>query len=200
MNYNAAYRITLTGLGVVGNAQYITGKVLDVGCGSKPYKHLFPECEWVGLDIRPVGDIQADAMSIPVEDDSFDTVLCIDALQYVLAPQAAMKEMARVVKPGGHVIVAAPDCTREDSESYFSFRVMGLGAMAEMSGLEIVELKAGGRIWEYEFADWATQSVYGIALPQEIQGFIAMLDEELYPQVAVLIGRKKEDGNSQSGS
>src|SRR5947207_10383198 len=57
-----------------------------------------------GMDLR-----QADVEAIPFPDGSFDIVLCIEVLRYLPDPLACMREMARVLKPGGICLeTAAP--------------------------------------------------------------------------------------------
>ena len=120
---------------VLNNLELVTGKVLDVGCGNKPYRLLFPECEWVGLDSRPVGEIEADMTEIPAEDESFDTVFCIDALNFTARPFDAMKEMYRVLKPGGHLVLGVRTTAVDDSV-YFGIHTRWLAAAFSELGLE----------------------------------------------------------------
>ena len=69
-------------------APQIGGKVLDVGCGSKPYRELFSATEYVGLDVEQSGhdhrhedvDVLYDGKTFPFPDGSFDSVVCF---QYV---------------------------------------------------------------------------------------------------------------------
>jgi SAM-dependent methyltransferase len=84
-------------------------RVLDVGCGEKPYLPYFATAgEYVGVDVD--GGAQPDlvgaAESLPVEDASFDLVLCIQVLEHVEDPARAVRELGRAVRPGGRVLVA----------------------------------------------------------------------------------------------
>jgi SAM-dependent methyltransferase len=47
----------------------------------------------------------ADAVSLPVDDASFDAALCVQVLEYVPDPAAALAEMHRALRPGGRVVV-----------------------------------------------------------------------------------------------
>jgi SAM-dependent methyltransferase len=82
-------------------------RILDVGCGDRPYDALFPSAsEIVGFD-RPGNahaDVHGEIEAIPVEDASFDVVLCLQVLEHVPDPAAAVRELRRVVKPGGRVL------------------------------------------------------------------------------------------------
>jgi SAM-dependent methyltransferase len=84
--------------------------VLDVWCGSRPYDDLLPaSVRCVGLDVpgNPYG--VADVVSpdlLPFPDRSFDLVLCVQAFQYMSDPQHAVRELARVLRPGGAAVVS----------------------------------------------------------------------------------------------
>jgi SAM-dependent methyltransferase len=83
-------------------------RVLDVGCGDKPYAPYFATAaEYVGVDVdSPHADVRAPAESLPFEDASFDLVLCVQVLEHVDDPARVVAELHRVVKPGGRVLAA----------------------------------------------------------------------------------------------
>jgi SAM-dependent methyltransferase len=86
--------------------------VLDVYCGTRPYDNLLPRgATIIGLDIpgNPYG--VADVVShdfLPFPDESFDLVMCIEGFHYVPHPQEAVVEIRRVLRPGGHALIAVP--------------------------------------------------------------------------------------------
>jgi SAM-dependent methyltransferase len=81
-------------------------RVLDVGCGDRPYRELFPNT--IGFDVpgNPHADLHGSLESIPVDDASFDVVLCLQVLEHVPDPGAAVRELRRVVRPGGRVLAS----------------------------------------------------------------------------------------------
>ncbi len=87
-------------------------RVLDVGCGVKPYYPWFEPyvSEYVGLDIggNPNAELHGTIESIPAEDASFDLVLCTQVLEHCDDPAQGVRELRRVMKPGGHVLALDP--------------------------------------------------------------------------------------------
>jgi SAM-dependent methyltransferase len=84
-------------------------RVLDVGCGVKPYYPFFAAAsEYVGVDVKEnvSADIVGTADAIPVEDGSFDVVLCTQVLEHVDDPAAVVRELCRVTAPGGRVLAS----------------------------------------------------------------------------------------------
>lgn len=91
----------------------VSGRVLDVGCGQQPYRAWMPSgLDYVGLDVEGTAsraDIRIrSGMPWPLADASFDTVLCTQVLEHVADLDHVMGEIARVLKPGGALIVSVP--------------------------------------------------------------------------------------------
>jgi ubiquinone/menaquinone biosynthesis C-methylase UbiE len=94
--------------------------VLDVGAGSAPYRSLFSHCVYRTHDFAQLKDEQlrygryapidivSDAKAIPVPDAGFDVVLCTEVLEHVPEPIAVVRELGRIVAPGGRLILTAP--------------------------------------------------------------------------------------------
>lgn len=95
-------------------------RVLDVGAGSCPYRSSFSHCEYRTQDFTALKseqlrygdygqiDYVCDATAIPVEVGSFDVVLCTEVLEHVPHPERVIAEFARVLKPGGRLLLSAP--------------------------------------------------------------------------------------------
>ena len=85
--------------------------VLDVFCGSRPYDDLLPPgARAVGLDVADdygVADVVSDEF-LPFDDDSFDLVLSTEAFYYVADPEHGVREIGRVLRPGGTVVLTFP--------------------------------------------------------------------------------------------
>ena len=95
-------------------------KVLDVGAGSCPYRKLFTHCEYRTQDLAPLRsdqlrqggygqlDYVSDLAAIPVPDGSFGAILCTEVLEHHPEPIMVVKELARILEPGGTLILTAP--------------------------------------------------------------------------------------------
>jgi SAM-dependent methyltransferase len=84
-------------------------RVLDVGCGLKPYYPFFAAAtSYVGVDVQenPHADLHGAVESLPIEDGSFDVVLCTQVLEHVDDPTQAVRELHRVTAPGGRVLAS----------------------------------------------------------------------------------------------
>ncbi len=73
--------------------------------------------KYTTADINPAGvDLQLDLMSLELDSDSFDAVICSHVLEHVLDDQLAMSELHRVIRPGGWCLVSVPlDPSREET-------------------------------------------------------------------------------------
>lgn len=109
------------------------GTVLDVGCGEGPYRSMLPRSvKYVGLDIEGGGAV-AELIVEPgqrwlLDDHSIDVVLCTQVLEHTLDPRRVITEMARVLRPGGMLIVTAPFAYNEHGRphDYWRFTINGL--------------------------------------------------------------------------
>ena len=84
-------------------------RVLDVGCGVKPYLPFFEgAAEYVGVDVvdNPVAELKGPVEALPVEDGSFDVVLCAQVLEHCDDPAKAVSELRRVTRAGGRVLAS----------------------------------------------------------------------------------------------
>jgi SAM-dependent methyltransferase len=85
-------------------------RVLDVGCGQKPYEPLFSSraASYVGVDPveNPHAELRGPVEALPVEDAAYDVVLCIQVLEHCDDPRQAIRELRRVTAPGGRVLAS----------------------------------------------------------------------------------------------
>ncbi len=130
-------------------------KLLDAGAGECKWREHFPQAEYIGLDYK-VGDptwdfsqvmIEADLNDhIPMPDNSVDVVVSIQVLEHLSNPQQAVKEMTRVLKPGGHLFMTTPFCQHEHQQPYDFYRYtqFGLQHLCGQAGLNVNYIKPMG--------------------------------------------------------
>lgn len=134
--------------GIRAYAGHITGKVLDVGCGRKPYRDLFTCDSYIGMDIEQSGhshvnediDVFYDGNIFPFEDRSFDNIITNQVFEHVFNPEQFMGEISRVVKDGGHLLITVPFVWDEHEQPYDFARYssFGLTSILKRHGFEIV--------------------------------------------------------------
>lgn len=168
------------------------GRCLDAGCGRAPYKRLMGRFfdEWVTLDIRPVGAVMSPMEEMPFDAESFDFVLCTDALQYSPAPQIAFAEFYRVLKPGGTLLVSAPNNQDDDETVLFRFPIAGLVDMAKRHNLEVIHAASAGNKFESIFEGYLTADVFGQTASSQILTFVKDLDRK-FPTISLLLAKKE---------
>jgi SAM-dependent methyltransferase len=138
-------------------------KVLDAGAGQCRYKPLFAHTSYHAQDFAQYegsgdGPLQetwnyapldyvCDITQIPVEDGSFDTVLCTEVLEHVPDPISALRELCRVTREGGSLILSAPlgsGVHQEPYHFYGGFSPYFYEKFLNEFGCEVVEIKPIG--------------------------------------------------------
>ncbi len=128
---------------------FISGRVLDVGCGEKPYKDLFWVDEYIGMDVEQSGhdhknenvDVFYDGKKFPFKDDSFDSVISNEVLEHVFNPDDHLSEINRVLKIGGKMLLTVPFLWDEHEQpyDYARYSSFGLSHLLKNNGFKIVE-------------------------------------------------------------
>lgn len=133
------------------------GKVIDIGCGEKPYyKYVKHKVEsYIGLDHPDTPhskeniDVLSTAYSIPFEDNFFDLAILTQVIEHLEEPQRALKEINRVTKIGGQLIIAWPFLypIHEAPRDFFRYTSYGMRAMAEQAGFEVQKMVPVSGFW-----------------------------------------------------
>lgn len=115
-------------------------RVLDLGCGERPYADLFGAAHCIGIDRGTSGarpDIVADARQLPLAGACIDLVFCSQVLEHVTDPAALLAECARVLRPGGALVLSAPFWwpLHEEPHDYHRFTRHGLQRLLQAAGL-----------------------------------------------------------------
>lgn len=115
-------------------------KLLDAGAGSQQYRKYAQHLDYASQDFNQyvrdeapsfassteqysygATDIVGDIWDIDTPDGEFDAVLCTEVLEHIPYPVDTVKELARVLKPGGVLILTAPsNCLRHFDPYFFS--------------------------------------------------------------------------------
>ncbi|OQY71297.1 MAG: hypothetical protein B6D44_13225 [Ignavibacteriales bacterium UTCHB2] len=135
--------------------KYAKGKLLDIGCGNKPYSTIVsPFIEsYTGCDIvqssDKVVDILCQATDIPLESNSFDTVISTQTIEHVADHQRLVNEAYRLLRPGGYFVISGPMYwpLHEEPFDFFRFTKYGFRYILEAAGFKIVEENANGGKW-----------------------------------------------------
>jgi SAM-dependent methyltransferase len=133
-------------------------KVLDLGCGTgdsvDQFRAVETSVQWVGVDLERSPEVaertRTDAefrtfngIDIPLETASIDAVYCKQVLEHVRFPDLLLRDVARVLKPGGQFAGSTSQLEPFHSLSIGNFTPYGLKLRLESAGLELSEIRPG---------------------------------------------------------
>ncbi len=129
-------------------------RVLDAGAGECQYASHFAGHRYAAVDLG-IGDAAwnyraldaiADLTALPFRDGSFDACVNIVTLEHVREPAAALAEMARVLKPGGHLLLIVPHEweVHQAPHDYFRYTRYGAAWLLERAGFTGAEIRPVG--------------------------------------------------------
>lgn len=146
------------------------GSILDVGAGEQRYKRYCAHLKYVSQDfgqykpgkvvagLHPkrwdtsAVDIVSDIRSIPVKSNSFDNILCTEVLEHVSHPDLVIKELSRILKNRGRLILTAPFCAQTHFAPHFyhtGFSTYWYGKTFKRYNLKIMKLSPNGNFFDY---------------------------------------------------
>jgi SAM-dependent methyltransferase len=108
-------------------------RVLDAGAGDAPYQHMFAHAHYESADFEKVAKSYGETTyvcsldAIPVEDNRFDRIVFNQVLEHLPEPITVLKELHRVLKPGGLMICSAPLYYEEHEQPYDFYRYTQFG-------------------------------------------------------------------------
>lgn len=133
----------LTATTVCGASQPL---VIDVGCGEKPYADFFENAHYVGLnygmdDASP--DIVGDAQQLPLKNNCADIVFSTQVIEHVPYPEKLVREVFRVLKPQGVLLLTGPFYwpLHEEPRDFYRFTRYGFEHMLVSAGFEMMSIR-----------------------------------------------------------
>lgn len=142
--------------------KYTKGNLIDVGCGTKPYKKYYIQQvkSYTGMDhpitakMYPTNnkpEIFGDILNIPLKKDSFDTAILFEVLEHISNPNKAISEVARILKKGGYLLVTVPFFypLHDTPHDYLRYTEFYLKKLFNQNGLKLVKLYSIGNFWSF---------------------------------------------------
>lgn len=138
-----------------------TGRAIDVGCGMGGNTAVLRELGWqavgveytdTGADIaaaRGIPVVQGDGRHLPVADESVDLVMSTDAWEHIDDDHAVARETARVLRPGGRVLVAVPA-----GMALWSGHDVALGHVRRYERQQLADLVTGAGLVIDDLSSW----------------------------------------------
>ena len=185
----------------------LKGRLLDVGCGKKPYGRLLPNVQQhFGSDMPSTmhglehADLFASALALPFPDRTFDSVLCTEVLEHTPDPATGLREMARVAKPDALLLLTVPasEQLHEKPYDYCRFTCYWLEYLLDETGWEILRLRPRGGAWlemGYRFSSFlytalgATSDPHGKLTPRALASWFVVPACTCVQLLAVLLDK-----------
>lgn len=143
------------------NAHFLSGVMMDFGCGSKPYQHLFQVEKYIGVDYAGEGhshekeeiDVYYDGTRIPFPDDYFDSILSSEVFEHLFELEQIIDELHRVLKPKGRMLITCPFVWNEHEVpvDYARYTQFALQHLLSKHGFTILKFDKKGSFVETIF-------------------------------------------------
>jgi SAM-dependent methyltransferase len=191
-----ARRLPAAVAALVGDLELRPGdRVLDYGCADLPYRHLIsPGVEYVAADLagnpEAVVEIQADGR-VPLDDECVDAVLSTQVLEHVSDPQTYLEECARLLRPGGRMLLSTHGIMvyHPDPLDLWRWTCEGLRTAVTDAGLNVVRFE--GIMGLGATGIQLTQDALIYRLPRRVRPVFALLAQT----TIALIDRFESDEN-----
>lgn len=133
---------------------FMLGKILDVGCGDSPYRHLLVpnKTQYVGMDIVSAVNfdynddniVHFNGEDIPFKDETFDAFICTEVLEHVDNFTRLVSEMYRVLKHEGRGVITVPWSARYHYIPFDYYRFTPSSLSGIFAAFREVEIKPRG--------------------------------------------------------
>ncbi len=151
-------------------SQYAAGTLVDWGCGNKPYQRFFWNRidKYIGIDITQNASNTVDVVvpmdeALPFDDGSIDTVLSTQVLEHVSEPEVYLREVSRILRPGGHLILSCPGSymLHEEPNDFYRYTRYGLTHLLSKCSLCVVRIDTCGGAWRLLGQVFLNHRVFG---------------------------------------
>ena len=118
-----------------------------------------PGIEFVGVDLdgRPHVSHKIDITEIPFESKSYDAIICIHVLEHIEEDRKAIRELFRVLKPGGWALISVPIDFRQ--KTYEDTSIVSPEVRKQLFGEE-----QHVRVYGYDFIDRLKEAGFDVQL------------------------------------
>lgn len=187
----------------------LSGTLLDVGCGDMLYREMVlgepgRVTRYVGLDlqgseyVQTAPDLTWDGSTIPLDDNSIDCVLATELLEHCPNPEAVLREIGRVLAPGGVLLVTVPFLwpIHDPPHDEYRFTPFAIERLVASGGLDVATLEPFGG-WDASLAQMVGLWVRRRPMPRCVRGFLSVL---AWPAVCMLARFDRGAGDFRKSS
>jgi ubiquinone/menaquinone biosynthesis C-methylase UbiE len=149
--------------------------ILDIGAGECQYKKYCTHLKYTSQDFAQYDgkgdgkgmhmetwdnsqiDIVGDLCNIPMADNSFDNIMITEVLEHVPEPNDAIREAARILRPGGRIIVTSPFCSQTHFAPYHfcdGFNIYWYQYILPKHNIEISSIERNGNYFTSTMVEW----------------------------------------------
>lgn len=130
---------------------FISGNVLDFGCGFSPYKSFIKYDAYVRVDKPSLynknGNLKSDIIfydgkTLPFNENTFDSIICTEVLEHIPNVDEIAKELNRVLKLNGKILISVPFTLDEHEvpNDFRRFTQYGIRLLLEKNGFNIISI------------------------------------------------------------
>lgn len=144
--------------------KYLTGQMLNAGCGTRDISPVLRRNGTTDITRYDIASSDPDVVigpieSMPFADESFDSALCNAVLEHVENAERGIRELARVVRKGGYLVVTVPFLQpyHPSPGDFRRYTADGLAQLGRDAGLDVIDVlpvhsiaqTLGWIYWEY---------------------------------------------------
>ncbi len=140
------------------SAHLFKGVLVDIGAGRSPYYNLFSVDQYIAVDLpgslpqgeqRNITQMVGNVLELPLNDSSCDCAVSMQVLEHVPDTDKALKEIYRIMKENGTVLISVPHISpiHLEPHDYYRFTPIGMAHLLKKNGFSIVTVKQQGGLF-----------------------------------------------------